>query len=59
MYFVPELRAALLAVAPDPGEEFSVLDEAALLFRMLLAGGPGACQVWPASLQVVEQGRSR
>ena len=41
---MPELRAALLTVRPDPAEEFSLLDEAALLFRMLFAGGPAACQ---------------
>lgn len=44
LYFIPELRAALLAVRPDPDEEFSLLDETTLLFRMLLAGGPAACQ---------------
>lgn len=44
LFFVPELRAALLSVAPDPNEEFSLLDEASLLFRMLAAGGPAACQ---------------
>lgn len=44
LFFVPELRAALLGVVPDPDEEFSLLDEAALLFRMLAAGGPVACQ---------------
>ncbi|BDA40432.1 probable PAN2-PAN3 deadenylation complex catalytic subunit pan2 [Coccomyxa sp. Obi] len=62
LYFIPELRAAMLAVRPDPGEEFSLADEVTLLirmlqnllvedsvlvtllFRMLLAGGPAACQ---------------
>lgn len=34
----------MLAVRPEPGEEFSLLDEVTLLFRMLLAGGPAACQ---------------
>ncbi len=34
----------MLAVRPDPKEEFSLLDEMTLLFRMLLAGGPAACQ---------------
>jgi hypothetical protein len=44
LYFTPELRAALLAVRPKAEEEFSLLDEAGLLFRMLLLGGPAACQ---------------
>jgi hypothetical protein len=44
LYFIPELRSAMLAVRPEPGEEFSLLDEVTLLFRMLLAGGPAACQ---------------
>ena len=34
----------MLEVPPDPADEFSLLDETALLFRMLLAGGPEACQ---------------
>lgn len=34
----------MLEVPPDASEEFSLLDETALLFRMLLAGGPEACQ---------------
>ena len=34
----------MLEVQPDAAEEFSLLDETALLFRMLLAGGPEACQ---------------
>jgi len=38
------MRKIMLEVPPDPAEEFSLLDETALLFRMLLAGGPEACQ---------------
>ena len=44
LYFIPGMRRILLEVPPDPADEFSLLDEAALLFRMLLAGGPEACQ---------------
>lgn len=44
LYFIPDMRKILLEVQPDPSEEFSLLDETALLFRMLLAGGPEACQ---------------
>ena len=44
LYFIPSMRKIMLEVPPDPAEEFSLLDETALLFRMLLAGGPEACQ---------------
>ena len=44
LYFIPGMRRIMLEVSPDPGDEFSLLDETALLFRMLLAGGPEACQ---------------
>jgi hypothetical protein len=43
LYFTPQLREAVLQVRPEPEEEFSLLDELTLLFRMLLAGGPVAC----------------
>ena len=44
LYFIPGMRRIMLEVPPDPADEFSLLDETALLFRMLLAGGPEACQ---------------
>lgn len=43
LYFIPELREAILALRPEPEEEFSMLDELTLLFRMLTVGGPAAC----------------
>ena len=44
LYFIPGMRAALLATMPDPEREFSLLDELALLFRMLASESGHACQ---------------
>ncbi len=41
LYFMPAVRAAFLALAPDADAEFSLADELGLLFRMLAGGGPG------------------
>ena len=44
LYFIPGMRASLLAAMPDPEREFSLLDELALLFRMLASESGHACQ---------------
>ena len=44
LYFIPGMRASLLATMPDPEREFSLLDELALLFRMLASESGHACQ---------------
>jgi hypothetical protein len=43
MYFIPPVRAAFLSIQPDPDREFSLVDEMALLFRMLAAAGGQVC----------------
>ena len=42
LYFIPEIREALLGTVPDADTEFSLVDEAALLVRMLGAAKGGA-----------------
>ena len=42
LYFIPAVREALLATVPDPGTEFCLVDEAALLARMLGSARGGA-----------------
>ena len=45
LYFIPDLRAFFLGATPDASREFSLLDELALLFRMLASESGHACQV--------------
>ena len=45
LYFIPDLRAFFLDATPDASREFSLLDELALLFRMLASESGHACQV--------------
>lgn len=44
LYFIPPVRAAFLSIKLDPDREFSLVDELALLFRMLAAPGSKICQ---------------
>lgn len=44
LYFIPTLRAFLLGSVPDASLEFSLLDELALLARMLASESGHACQ---------------
>jgi Ubiquitin carboxyl-terminal hydrolase len=44
LYFIPPVRAAFLSIRLDPQREFSLVDELALLFRMLAAPGSKICQ---------------
>ena len=44
MYFLPQMREYFLQAVPDAAKEFSLLDELALLFRMLASESGHACQ---------------
>eukprot|EP00884_Botryococcus_braunii_P016717 jgi/Botrbrau1/3729/Bobra.0363s0014.1 len=44
LYFIPPVRAAFLSIRLDSQREFSLVDELALLFRMLAAPGSKICQ---------------
>lgn len=44
LFFCPPMREVVLAHAPDPDAEFSLMGELSLLFRMLATAGGHVCQ---------------